>query len=204
VPLQNRVTPYGDLIREGRGTMFGNRGSLHDAQRTIVRRANGTRWICCALEFKGRHRIPMMQPGRYTELFFLDEVTALAAGHRPCAECRRADYDLFRAAWAQSSGAARPSAVDMDAVLDPERQPGASRSRLATTALPDGTFVDIAGTAHLLLRGRLLEWTPDGYANAAAPPSGSFEVITPPTMVAVIAAGFTPQVHPSAGQLSSS
>src|SRR4051794_26424644 len=99
MPRQNRVTPSGDIITTPeRGTLMGNRGVLHDADARIVRRWQGKRWIACVLEFKGRWR-PVMAPGRYTELFFLDEATALAAGHRPCAECRRRRFDEFRDTW---------------------------------------------------------------------------------------------------------
>src|SRR6266508_5138938 len=104
MPLQNRVTPFGDLIAtEARGLLMGNRGRLHDAGRRIVRYAQGRRWIACLTSFRGRRRA-VMSPGSYTELFFLDEAVALAAGHRPCAECRRHDYRRFQAAWARAVG----------------------------------------------------------------------------------------------------
>src|SRR6478736_8868570 len=99
-PLRNRVTPLGELVADpARGLVYGNRGCLHDDRGRIRRRYAGRRWIACRLEFRGRRRAALMQPGRYTELFFLDEATALAAGHRPCAECRRPDYDRFVARW---------------------------------------------------------------------------------------------------------
>src|SRR5262245_4164150 len=104
MPLQNRVTPYGELIATpARGLLMGNRGRLHDGERRIVRYADGRRWIACLTSFRGRRR-DVMSPGRYTELFFLDEAVALAAGHRPCAECRRADYERFREAWRRALG----------------------------------------------------------------------------------------------------
>src|SRR5215211_5637346 len=120
MPLQNRVTPWGDLVAVAeRGQMFGNRGVLHDANKRIVRYNQGQRWIVCLLEFRGRHR-PIMRPGHYTELFFLDEATAFAAGHRPCAECRRQDYEAFRRAWVTahaSPSGTLPSAVEIDTRL---------------------------------------------------------------------------------------
>jgi hypothetical protein len=122
VPRQNRVTPFGEPIATPhRGTLMGNRGCLHDAHERIRRVCTVTRWIVCVLQFKGRRR-PIMRPGHYTELFFLDEVTALAAGHRPCAECQRERYVTFRQHWAAARGIdGRPSADDMDAVLHVER-----------------------------------------------------------------------------------
>jgi len=102
MPLQNRVTPLGDLVAEpGRGLVYGNRGCLHDEQGRIRRRFNGRRWIACRLRFRGWHREPLLQPGRFTELFFLDEATAFAAGHRPCALCRREDYVRFGEIWGE-------------------------------------------------------------------------------------------------------
>src|SRR5664279_1736537 len=102
MPLQNRVTPLGTLVTDpGRGLVYGNRGCLHDEAGRIRRSFNGKRWIACRLQFRDWHRTPLMQPGRFTELFFLDEATAFAAGHRPCALCRRADYDAFTAVWAE-------------------------------------------------------------------------------------------------------
>src|ERR671930_1139988 len=100
MPLQNRVTPLGDLVADpARGLVYGNRGCLHDAEGRIRRRYNGKRWIACRLSFRGWHRHPLLQPGKFTELFFLDEATAFAAGHRPCALCRREDYDRFAEIW---------------------------------------------------------------------------------------------------------
>ena len=133
MPRQNRVTPFGDLIAtESRGTLMGNRGVLHDERQRIRRLFNGRRWIYCVLQFKDRRRV-VMAPNHYTELFFLDEATALAAGHRPCAECQRGRYREFQAAWA----AANPTLTDgagagadrMDAVLHAERdRPGQGKS----------------------------------------------------------------------------
>ena len=150
--LQNRVTPFGELIATpARGTLMGNRGCLHDPARRIRRPFAVKRWIICLLEFKGRHR-SVMVPGQYTELFFLDEATALAAGHRPCAECQRSRYDLFRTHWT-ARGRALPGADDLDDVLHAERLDGRAKrtygERLAR--LPSGTMVaDTDGQAYLV------------------------------------------------------
>jgi hypothetical protein len=200
MPLQNRVTPYGALVAVAqRGLLMGNRGILHDAGRRIVRDAQGRRWIACALAFRGRRRA-VMRPGSYTELFFLDETVALAAGHRPCAECRRADYQRFRAAWAHAFGGALPPADTVDRVLHRDRLDGAARRTwLATAAeLPDGTYVDAGGRAWLLLGDRMLAWSAGGYVDPRARPRGDVTVITPRCTVRVLAAGYRPLVHPGA------
>src|SRR5215468_568114 len=162
MPLQNRVTPFGDLVAvEARGLLMGNRGCLHDARRRIVRYAVGRRWIACLTSFRGRRRT-VMSPRLYTELFFLDEAVALAAGHRPCAECRRPDYDRFRDAWRRAIGGGT-SADEMDRRLDTDRltAPRTRRSyRESIDALPDGAFVEVGGGAWLMWRGELREWTP--------------------------------------------
>ena len=147
MPLQNRVTPFGEIVAvPERGTMMGNRGILHDGRQRLRRRWASKLWICCLLELQGR-REPVMAPGRYTRLFFLDEPTALAAGHRPCAYCRRGDYNAFRAAWADGNRALglgkTPRAVEVDAVLHAERlgPTGAKRlHRASLERLPDGVF----------------------------------------------------------------
>src|SRR5436309_13030535 len=119
---RNRVTPFGEIVAvAARGTLMGNRGVLHNAERSIVRDSQTRRWIACRLEFRGRHR-EVMTPGRWTELFFLDEATALAAGHRPCAECRNADYKVFQAAWQRGVPAVEATADAMDALLHDERR----------------------------------------------------------------------------------
>jgi len=152
MPRQNRVDPFGNLIADpARGTLFGNRGVLHAADGTIVRHHALRRWIYCRLEFKGRKR-QLLQPGRYTELFFLDEATALAAGHRPCAECMRGRFNEFRAAWS----AGPVAATDLDAALHAERlttdgKQATWRSPLGD--LPDGAMVAIDGTPHLIRAG---------------------------------------------------
>jgi hypothetical protein len=205
VPLQNRVDPFGALIAvPERGTLFGNRGVLHDGARRIVRHHRGKRWIACLLEFRGRHRA-VMQPGRYTELFFLDEATALAAGHRPCAECRRQEYEVFRRCWVAASGGPSgglPSADAMDAALHGERLvPAAGKRtyRAEVAGLPEGVFVVLDGEAWLLWDAALWHWTPGGYDRwRARPAAGEVTLLTPPVMVATITAGYVPGVHGSA------
>src|SRR3989454_9249767 len=145
MPLQNRVTPLGELVADpARGLVYGNRGCLHDEAGRIRRRYNGKRWIACRLQFRGWHREPLMQPGRFTELFFLDEATAFAAGHRPCALCRREDYDRFAAIWRRLHPGPH-DAHTIDAVLHEERlTPGTRTQRhhaVQLGELPDGAFV---------------------------------------------------------------
>src|SRR5450755_61799 len=163
MPLQNRVTPRGDLIAVAdRGLLTGNRGVLHDEGGEIVRRSQVRRWITCVLAFGDRHRV-VMTPNRYTHLFFLDEATALAAGHRPCGECRHGDYQRFRQCWATAHGLADPPGAEaMDDVLHPERASFGGRRRTqprAATTLPDGTFVDWQDGAWLVSGGALMRWT---------------------------------------------
>ena len=204
--LQNRVTPLGELVADpARGLVYGNRGCLHDGAGRIRRRYNGKRWIACRLEFRGWHRSPLMQPGRFTELFFLDEVTALAAGHRPCALCRREDYTRFAKIWGElHPGQAGADAID--AQLHAERLDPVTRAPLHHSApfaeLPDGAFVLREGGPWLVLGGGLLRWTPAGYAEQVPQPAGRpAVVITPRSVVEVLRAGWQPLVpflHPSA------
>jgi hypothetical protein len=200
MPLQNRVTPFGDIEAfAGRGTIMGNRGVLHDERRRIVRYAQVRRWIACRLEFRGRHRA-IMQPRRWTELFFLDEAAAFAAGHRPCAECRNREYKRFRALWEIEHGG--PTGADaIDRVLDAERRDGRRKRthRAPLDALPDGTFVALEGRAWLVLGGELLPWTDRGYGERRVRQhAGEVDVLTAPSIVALIRAGYRPELHPSA------
>jgi len=199
MPLRNRVTPLGELIADpARGLVYGNRGCLHDADGRIRRPYQVRRWIGCRLEFKGRRRTPKLQPGRFTELFFLDEATAFAAGHRPCAECRRDDYNRFGELWPGELGADA-----IDARLHAERIDG--RERIIHdhdfADLPDGAFVLHDSAPHLVLGERLLTWGPAGYTAAQARPGGRARLITPPSLVTVLRAGWdgvVPLLHPSA------
>ena len=206
MPLQNRVTPLGDLIADpGRGLVYGNRGCLHDERGEIRRRYNGKRWIACRLAFRGWHRGPLMQPGRFTELFFLDEATAFAAGHRPCALCRRGDYVRFVEIW-RAVHPGRATADAMDERLHEERLDPRTRAQRHHEApidgLPDGTFVLRSGEPWLVLGRSLLRWTNGGYRERPSRPSGgSATVITSPSLIEVLRFERDPVVpflHPSA------
>jgi hypothetical protein len=209
MPLQNRVSPFGDLIAvPERGLVYGNRGCLHDSYGKIRRHHDGRRWIACRLSFRGRHRVPLLRPGGYTELFFLDEATALAAGHRPCALCRRADYDRFVQLWSgRHPGETGADAIDRR--LHAERlQPDGRRQRrhpVRARDLPDGAIVIEQGEPWLLRGDDLLRWTPGGYFDRVArPENGDLEVITPPSLLYVLASGWSPGVsllHPSADSI---
>jgi hypothetical protein len=204
--LRNRVTPLGELVADpGRGLVYGNRGCLHDGAGRIRRRYNGRRWIACRLQFKDWLRRPLLQPGRFTELFFLDEATAFAAGHRPCALCRREDYDRFGAIWCGlHPGEAGADAID--ARLHAERVDPETRAHRLHPApvddLPDGAFVLLGGEPRLVLGDRLPAWTPAGYVDPVVRARGqAAELITPPSLVAVLRSGWrgaVPLLHPSA------
>jgi hypothetical protein len=204
MPLRNRVTPLGELVAApARGLVYGNRGCLHDAEGRIRRRFAVRRWIACRLEFRGWHRSPLMQPGKFTELFFLDEATAFAAGHRPCALCRRGDYSRFGALWREGYDDGGADAID--ARLHAERvDPGTRAHRLHQVeldSLPDGAFVLDDGAAKLVLGGELLRWSPAGYVSREPRLSGRGTLVTPPSLVAILSAGWEsalPLFHPSA------
>jgi hypothetical protein len=203
-PLQNRVTPAGEIVAvSARGSLMGNRGCLHGPDRKLgTARWRSKLWICCVLDWRGRRRDPM-PPGRWTALFFLDEATALAAGHRPCGYCRRAAYVSYAEAWRAACGLAeRPRAGEMDAQLHAERVDPRSRrqrtSRALAGTLPDGVMIDHGGPG-LLIGGRVLPWSFTGYqAPVALRKDATVGVLTPPASVAAIAAGYRPVLHPSA------
>jgi len=208
-PYQNRVTPFGDVIATpARGLFLGNRGGrLHDNEtRELGRRRWASRqWICCLLEFRGR-RMEVFGPNHYTQLFFLDEATALAAGHRPCFECRRADALRFRDALVAGNPGLRferpPTAAEMDRVLNAARLgPGGTKRMFEAPAadLPPGTMLTLDGeTAWLLWNGELHRWTPAGYTERRPLPRGAVTVLTPEPTVGALRAGYGPVVHPSA------
>jgi hypothetical protein len=204
MPLQNRVTPRGDLIAApARGLFMGNRGGrFHTDERALTKRRWASRqWICCVLEYKGRHRAVW---GRsYTELFFLDEPTALSAGHRPCFECRRGEAEAFAEKWRIARGMRAPPKVgEMDAILHAERLNGRTKRvhRRNIDELPDGAFVALAQGAFAVRGKSLLRFSPAGYQDRKKRPlGGAVEVLTPPAILAVLAAGYLPHWHPSAG-----
>ena len=185
--------------------MYGNRGCLHDENGRIRRRYNGKRWIACRLEFRGWLRRPLVQPGRFTELFFLDEATAFAAGHRPCALCRRTDYVRFSAIWREL----HPDQIGADAIdaqlhterIDPDTR-GQLRHRASIDDLPDGVFVRLDETPWITIGPELLQWTAAGYGKRERRPSGvEASLVTPPSLVAVLRRGWqsaVPILHPSA------
>ncbi|MFN8506808.1 MAG: hypothetical protein U0547_04495 [Dehalococcoidia bacterium] len=204
MPLQNRVTPFGELVAvPARGTLTGNRGIIHDGSRRIVRQWANPHWIACLLEFRGRRR-EVMSPGRWTELFLLDEATAFAAGHRPCFFCRRADATRFAAAWAAGQGhpGIVPKVDELDRVLHAERiaRPG-RRKRLHPLppgSLPDGTMVtDGDGNAWLAFEGSLWRWGFDGYRAEPPSPATPLLLVTPPSIVAALATGYEAGIHAS-------
>jgi len=200
MPLQNRVSPFGELVAmHARGTLMGNRGGrLHDKKRRLTRRRwTSKQWICCKLDFNNRHR--RVWGSGYTELFFLDEVTAFAAGHRPCFECRRKDAERF--AMLFSGKRERASAASMDRALHAERLvvkgKRAHPSRLEM--LPDGAMIAIGIEAFAVRGKRLLRWTPTGYKGwIPRPRRGEADVLTPPSILAVLARGYAPRWHTSA------
>src|SRR6185312_12838576 len=204
MPLQSRVSPFGELFAtSARGTVMGNRGGrLHDAQRKLsARRWVNRAWICCKLTFNDRHR--KVWGNSYTELFFLDEVTAFAAGHRPCFECRRRDAEQFARLFAGE--AIRARAPTMDAVLHRERLDGRARRthRRRIDDLPDGAMVALDREAFAVRQQRLLRWTPSGYTSGPARPRAiDADLLTPPSIVNVLAAGYRPIWHGSADALA--
>ncbi len=208
MPKQNRVTPFGEIVATpGRGTWMGNRGCLHNDHQQIKRSHQGQRWIMCQLQFKGRHR-EIMTPGQYTELFFLDEATALAAGHRPCAECLRPRFEEFRTLWAKANPALaegpKPSATTMDDALHRERLDTARQKRTHAEklgALPDGNFIVLENDRqpYLIFHGFLFAWSPEGYQQRTAlNPDLIVNVLTPRSIVKALAQGYSPEIHPTA------
>jgi hypothetical protein len=202
VAAPNRVTPFGEVVAlDQRGTLMGNRGCLHRAPRQIARRWQTRRWITCVLSYKG-WVAPRWEPGRYTALFFWDEAVALAAGHRPCALCRRADADRWLDAW-QAAFGERPRVDAMDRRLHADRVDGRAQRRhtRAWHDLPAGAYVVVEGTPMLVLADRLVPWTggPAGYGAAVGRPAGGdATVLTPSATVDVLAHGYAPALHPDA------
>jgi hypothetical protein len=199
MPLQIRVDPFGNLFRTtARGTIMGNRGGVLHANREIVSPYKSRRWITCVLEFKDRQRV-VMSERRYTELFFLDEATAFAAGHRPCAECRRERFNAFKESWKRARCLdSLPFANEMDLVLHPARITKREKVTYvaAMESLPDGCFVQIDGNALLVWGPELLRWTPEGYTERVARRKDSVvTVLTPEPIVACFRQGYMPGIH---------
>ena len=201
MPLQNRVDPFGELrALAARGLLMGNRGGrFHTDEKTLTRRRWASRqWICCVLDFKGRQRDVW---GRYyTELFFLDEVTAFAAGHRPCFECRRKDAEQFARLFPRAH-----CAPAMDEILHIERLAGRDKRlhRRKIDSLADGAMIALDGEAFAVRGKHLLPWTPRGYGRLRPRPrNATVDVLTPPSILTVLKAGFQPRWHPSAAPVS--
>jgi hypothetical protein len=201
-PARNRVAPDGDIIAvAGRGAWMGNRGRLHEGSgtRDIVRNHQSKAWITCVLEFRGR-RVRQWAPNHYTPLFFLDEAVAFAAGHRPCAECRRGDYNAYRQAWHETHDGPAAYAKDMDNQLHRERANRSGHS-LAWHTLPDGAFVNTDDGPAVVVGDHLAVWDEKAYAyrqRLPRPTAGAAPVVTPPSTVAVLRAGYPVQIDVSA------
>jgi hypothetical protein len=205
MPLQNRVTPLGDIVADPhRGLFTGNRGIIHDhATKTLLKkRWSNPAWLICLCEFRGRWR-EVMGGRSWTELFFLDEATALAAGHRPCFYCRRDDANRFRAAWEKGNSVADVLAPKIDAVLHRERFASGRKLHplpMRLEKLPDGAMVQAGRESFLIISGQPLRWSFAGYRKVEAPIEKAM-LITPPSTIRVLASGFQPVLHPSAQQL---
>lgn len=201
--LQNRVDPWGKMIRtNARGNWLGNRGILHNDAKEIIAPWRHNAWIICKLEFKGRHR-EIFSPNSYSELFFLDEASALSAGHRPCAECQRVRYNEFKAAWSEANtNAELIPANQIDKQLHSERAirgGGKVTFEMPFSELPEGAFIAQDGAALLLWKGRLYRWSFEGYKPEDYLPVAAdlVQVLTPLSIVKTLQCGFLPQVHGS-------
>jgi hypothetical protein len=201
-PARNRVSPLGDIIAvSGRGAWMGNRGRLHEGRgtRDIVRNHQHKTWITCVLAFRGR-RVAQWEPNRYTPLFFLDEAVALAAGHRPCAECRHGDYSAYRGLWSETIGGTKTYAKEMDTQLHRERTSG-TRTQAPWNSLPDGVFVVTDSGPAVVVGEHLAVWNREANtyrAKLPRPGTGAATVLTPPSTVDIIRAGYAPQIDATA------
>lgn len=207
--LQNRVDPFGNLIQTtARGAWMGNRGLIHNQHQQIVRPFRLKAWLCCRLEFRGRKR-QVMSPNLYTELFFLDEATAFAAGHRPCFECRRSDYEKFKKLWIQGNSSYHfddsVSIQKIDAILHQERisLTNTKVTFMAKAAsLPDGCFILINKKPYLVQAGKFFLWTPFSYKDGISAPAEKITVLTPASVVNTFRAGYVPQIGTSPPDLT--
>jgi hypothetical protein len=207
MPLQNRVDPFGDIIDlPMRGLFTGNRGIIHDPEtRTLTaKRWTSKAWLVCSCDYRNTRR-DVMATRSWTELFFFDEATALAAGHRPCFQCRRQDADLFRAAWAKGNAKPLPSAGDIDTVLHKERlQSRRKRVNMLLSPLdelPDGAMITAGGNAYLIVRGQPYRWRAQGYEHAETLPFVD-GLLTPPSTLRALKAGYRPLLHPSVTKMT--
>ncbi|WP_421361687.1 hypothetical protein [Agrobacterium rosae] len=209
MPLQNRVDPFGDIVDlPMRGLFTGNRGILHDpATKTLTtKRWTSKAWLVCSCDYKNARR-DVMATRSWTELFFFDEATALAAGHRPCFQCRRQDADKFRAAWAKGNGTSVPTAGNIDIILHKERLQS-RRKRLnmlllTLEELPDGAMIAADGNAYLIMKSKPYRWTADGYEPAETLPFVD-GLLTPPSTLRALKAGYLPLLHPSVTAMAGS
>jgi hypothetical protein len=211
-PLQNRVDPFGRLIRTlARGAWMGNRGMIHNEHQQIIRSFRLKAWITCVLEFKDRHR-EVMTPNLYTELFFLDEATAFSAGHRPCAECRRADFNRFKAAWVRGNPLymyhMKTPIGEIDEILHQERinmKEGKSTYGEKLVDLPQGSFIEYNGKPYMVVHSnRVIHWTSFGYTDCIKlPETTEVNVLTPKSVINTFRAGYLPQIHKTAVNLLS-
>jgi len=207
MPYRNRVDPWGQLHAvPARGTLLGNRGIIHNSAQEIVARWRAQAWITCRLEWKGWRR-PIMRPGSWTELFFLDEATAFAAGHRPCAACRRERFNEFKTAWLaanpETTLSVTPRITEIDTILHRER---IRKGGIKVTCkdelrnIPDGAMVEVNTIAYVLWNRQLLQWSFEGYTRSETSPSPSrrVRILTPASIVQMFRGGFRPDVHASA------
>jgi len=200
--LQNRVDPFGDIIKtEARGLWMGNRGLLHNDKKELLRPFKLKAWITCKLEFRGRKRV-VMAPNRYTELFFMDEAISFAAGHRPCFECRREDYNKFKTLWLKGNPGyqftEKTSIQKIDDIIHEERI-NQSKQKVtheeAPAQLPDGTFISYQNNAFLIKDKLMYRWSPFGYGQGIAlPQADQVIVLTPASLVNTFRAGYIPQM----------
>ena len=204
MPLENRVSPEGKIEKSSaRGTLMGNRGVLHNSRQEVQRQFRNRAWLTCLLEFRGRRR-ELMSPGAYTELFFLDEVTSFAAGHRPCAECRRARYNEFRDAWGTAndwSGSSKVRALELDMTLHQERIEGGEKViwKANLADLPHGAMFQVGSGIFAVYGDRVLAWSFDGYHEASTERFPEFvDVLTPHSVVRAFSWGFRPEFHETA------
>ena len=202
--LQNRVDPFGTLhANPARGTLMGNRGILHDDNKTILKTHEKPHWVSCTLVWKDKTQT-LMKPGHYTQLFFLDEATSFAAGHRPCAHCRRKRYREFTDAWRRAHGEPEDGRSLRDTIDKALHATRIDRKKQKVTfeapveSLPDGTMFLAGDDVMLVWQGRHLLWGFDGYQDRASHVSGDVTVLTPQPVVEVFKNGFTPSVHASA------